>query len=133
MAQKIAGAERALKNSFDEVKVLKTQLGNDEKIIAYLDQQQQEVSLTSAEWKRKYEAMRASFDLQRNVHDQMEAAWRAQMSKSTTQWETAEKDYKAQKKLLVKEVKTLRINLLGANAERDKYRSQIELLKNALG
>lgn len=32
LAQKIAGAERALKGSFDEVKVLKTQLSNDEKV-----------------------------------------------------------------------------------------------------
>ena len=98
-----------------------------------MDQQQQEVSLTSADWKRKFESMRNSFELQRGMHTQMESAWRTQLSESTLLRETTEKDYKAQKKLLVKEVKTLRINLLNANNERDKYLSQIQQLKKALG
>lgn len=58
------------------------------------------MSLASAEWKRKYEAMHTSFELQRSMHGQMEAAWRTQINQSAAQWEAGEKDYKAQKVLM---------------------------------
>ena len=115
------------------MKVLKTQLANDEKIISFLDQQQQEMSLASAEWKRKYEAMHTSFDLQRGMNSQMETSLREQLNRAILQRESTEKDFRAQKKLLVKEVKTLRLQLLGAHTDRDKYYAQIQALKNALG
>jgi hypothetical protein len=115
----------------NETKVAQ-QIGSDQEVIAFLDGRVQELEAIVREMQAAKE--RTVSDLAR-VKEQSEK--KAAVMGDMLQFERerlseSEREYKATKKVLVKEVKMNRAQILALQAERDGFREQNEVLRRAV-
>jgi len=115
----------------NEIKVAQ-QIASDQEVIAFLDGRVQELEREARVLRKEKQA---AVDELKTVQEQ--AKQKATVMGDMLQFEREkvkdnEREWKATKKLLIKEVKSCRAQILALQAERDGYREQNETLQRAL-
>ena len=132
LVEKLKNAELAIKAYMGEVSVLKKQASADHEVISFLDIKGQELEALHNEMAFKNTQLQSSFDLQSNAFLVKEKYLLSQLSEYTKKCAEYETTYKSQKKVLVKEVKNLRVQVEQLTSERNKYKVQLKTLRDAV-
>lgn len=101
-------------------------------MIFYLDNQSQELESENKELRWKCGQLEASLDLLRGSHTHNEKQVLMELNELRDRLEVSETAAKSQKKILVKEVKTLRAQLDSVREERDSYWRKLQVMREAL-
>ena len=132
LISKVSDVEKKHKEGQDEIAKIMRQVASDQEVIAFLDSRVQELerSLRNMEESRtksnkELQRLRAQGGQKVQVLSDMLQFEREQLAESEQEW-------KAQKKVLVKEVKSCRSQIVALQAERDGYYEQNRKLKDAL-
>jgi len=133
LVTKLRSAEIALKTALHECIQLKKQASADGEVISYLDIRGQELEGQTQELENIKNHLTASLALHTHTHTHTHAEMAKEVREWKGKWEEGESSFKAQKKVLVKEVKALRQSLEMVSAERNVYASQIKAMKETLG
>jgi DNA repair exonuclease SbcCD ATPase subunit len=132
LINKVRDVEQSLKKSQeDEIKVTQ-QISSDQEVIAFLDGRVQELERNTA---ALTEEKKTIVENMTRLHSQNEK--KIEVLSDMLQFErervsTNEREWKSTKKLLVKEIKSCRAQLMALQAERDGFREQNERLKKAV-
>jgi chromosome segregation ATPase len=102
------------------------------KVIFYLDNQSQELESENKELRWKCGQLEASLDLLRGSHTHNEKQVLQELHELRDRLEVSETAARSQKKILVKEVKTLRSQLDSVRDERDLYWRRLQVMREAL-
>ena len=132
LVDKLKNAELALKATMHEVSSLKKQSSADNEVISFLDLKEQELNTQNSILTKKCERLQASYDLLAQSNTQNEQSLLLQLDDYKSKYEDLELSYKLEKKVLVKEVKSLRSQLETISVERNMYKNQITSLKQTL-
>lgn len=132
LVDKLKNAELALKATMHEVSSLKKQASADNEVISFLDLKEQELNTQNSILTKKCERLQASYDLLAQSNTQSEQSLLLQLDDYKSKYEDLELSYKLEKKVLVKEVKSLRSQLETISVERNMYKNQITSLKQTL-
>ena len=132
LVDKLKNAELALKATMHEVSSLKKQASADNEVISFLDLKEQELNTQNSVLTKKCERLQASYDLLAQSNTQNEQSLLLQLEDYKSKYEDLELSYKLEKKVLVKEVKSLRSQLETISVERNMYKNQITSLKQTL-
>jgi uncharacterized membrane protein YgcG len=97
-----------------------------------LDNQSQELESENKELRWKCGQLEASLDLLRGSHTHNEKQTLEELHELRDRLEVSETAAKSQKKILVKEVKTLRAQLDSVREEKDSYWRKLQVLKETL-
>ena len=132
LVDKLKNAELALKAYMYEAASLKKQQSADNEVIIFLDLKEQELNTRNAILAKKCERLQASYDLLSRSNTQNEQVLHIQLEKYKSKCEHIEASYKSEKKILVKEVKSLRTQFETVSHERNLYKQQIISLQKTL-
>lgn len=129
---KVRDAEKMRKDGQDELAKIARQVASDQEVIAFLDGRVQELERTlkiaedgKAEADGKLSQLRNQGSQKVRVLSDMLQFEKEQLAESEREWKT-------QKKVLVKEVKSCRAQIVALQAERDGFYEQNGKLKEAL-
>jgi hypothetical protein len=132
LIEKVRNVEQSLRKSREDEMKVAQQISSDQEVIAFLDGRVQElerdIKSLSDEKKTISETLnriKIQNDKKIEVLGDMLQFERERVSENEREW-------KATKKLLVKEIKSCRAQLLALQAERDGFREQNERLKKAV-
>ena len=132
LIDKVRGIEKALKKSQEDETKVTQQIASDQEVIAFLDSRVQELerkakSLVAEKNDIAEELVRVQDQNEKKivVLSDMLQFEREKASENDREW-------KATKKLLVKEIKSCRAQLMALQAERDGFREQNERLRKAV-
>uniref|UniRef100_A0A7S4I957 Uncharacterized protein n=1 Tax=Odontella aurita TaxID=265563 RepID=A0A7S4I957_9STRA len=132
LVTKVKDSEKLHKDGRDELGKIARQVASDQEVIAFLDGKVQELerSLKVAENERA----KAEEELSRlkNQGSQKVRVLSDMLQFEKEQLAESEREWKAQKKVLVKEVKSCRAQIVALQAERDGFYEQNGKLKDAL-
>ena len=132
LVQKLRSAELALKATMKEAGQLRKQALADGEIISYLDLRGQDLDTQNQESELARKHLQASINLQQATFAHAEKRLGAELLEARARLEETETSQRATKKLLVKEVKSLRAQLEVVTKERNIYGAQIRVLKDTL-
>ena len=132
LVEKLKSAEIALKSAINEISLLKKQNESDQEVIAYLDLRTNDLEIENAEYLNKCKSVQSSMEVQSGAHTYMERLLSNEVADYKVRLESAESTFKLQKKVLVKEVKSLRGQLATAQRERDVYKLKLGKFKDAI-
>jgi hypothetical protein len=132
LISKVRDTERSLKKCQEESVKVMQQTSSDQEVISFLDGRVKELEIslqrTASEWnahKDEFKAFQAKAENRQTVLEDMLQFERQQLADSEREW-------KSTKKVLVKEVKHCRAQVLALQAERDSFRQKNMQLKQAL-
>lgn len=108
------------------------QIASDQEVIAFLDGQVQELENEVSNLKRKLDQAVATAKRIEEQANQKSMVMGDMLQYEREKWQESEREWKATKKLLIKEVKNCRAQIVSLQAERDGYREQNERLKSAV-
>lgn len=100
----------------------------DQEIISHLDIRSQECENQLADMKQEYAQMKVTKEFQEKALQVELNQLRLENQSLKSRLEASETNYKGQKKVLVKEVKSLRAQLDAVTAERNKFAGQIRVI-----
>lgn len=132
LVDKLKGAEVALKSAIGEITQLKKQSQSDQEIIAYLDLRTNDLETEHAELLSKCQTIQGTMEVQTGSHSYMERLLSNEVEDYKHRLDVLESTFKLQKKVLVKEVKSLRNKMDGVTNERDQYKLQLQKFRDAL-
>jgi len=132
VVNKLRETELALKESMQEMASLRKQGAADAEVVSFMDARGLELEAANESLKLRCERLEAGLDLQRNTHEHVEQRLRDELEESYRALDDLESTYKAQKKVLVKEVKTLRNTVASTTREMHQYKSQVHAIKETL-
>lgn len=132
LVQKLRSAELALKATMKEAGQLRKQALADGEIISYLDLRGQDLDTQNQELELARKHLQASINLQQATFAHAEKRLGTELLEARARLEETETSQRATKKLLVKEVKSLRSQLEVVTKERNIYGAQIRVLKDTL-
>lgn len=132
LVNKVREMEQNLTTSQDNEAKIAQQIASDQEVIAFLDTRVQE--LEHEVRRLEQEKLKAESELARVVEqtEQKSAVMGDMLQFERERLSESEREWKATKKLLVKEVKNCRAQIVALQAERDGYREQNELLRKAV-
>lgn len=129
LVNKLRDTEVALKRTMDTANDTTKQIKSDQEIISYLDNRVKDLEkqLNDALSNKSVaeDRLSAAEEVTRKQVQQLEAHLQWEKERSTKQ----ENEARSQKKLLVKEVKALRLQLSQSQTERDAYKQQARTLQ----
>ena len=131
-AKKLRETETSLKGSVAECASLRKQGATDAEVITYMDARGLELGGENAHLKLRCERLEAGLDLQRGSHEHVEQRLRTELEDGSRALEALEATYKTQKKVLVKEVKSLRNTVTAITRELHQYKSQVLAVRETL-
>ena len=131
-AKKLREAETSLKGSVVECASLRKQGATDAEVITYMDARGLELGGENASLRLRCERLEAGLDLQRGSHEHVEQRLRVELEDGSRALEGLEATYKTQKKVLVKEVKSLRNTVASITRELHQYKSQVLAVRETL-
>jgi hypothetical protein len=123
---------RAQATAVAEVAALRKQKASDAEVITFMDTRGLDLESENAELKHRCERLEAGLDLQRGTHEHVEQRLRADLAESRARIDELESTHRAQKRVLVKEVKSLRATSASASRELGLYKSQLHAVREAL-
>lgn len=132
LVQKLRAAEVALKAALAEAGQLRRQAAADGEVISYLDLRGQELEVQTQELEHLRQHLQASLNLQQGTFAHTEKRVSAELFEVKVRLEDCEASHRAQKKLLVKEVKLLRTQLESVTKERNIFGAQLRVLRDTL-
>ena len=115
----------------DEVKVTQ-QIASDQEVIAFLDSRVQELERTSDNGKKEKDTVQTELESLKVTSSKKITMLSDILKYEREKLKDEETEWKATKKVLVKEVKACRAQILALQAERDGYKEQNEMLKRAI-
>jgi hypothetical protein len=115
----------------DEVKVTQ-QIASDQEVIAFLDGRVQELESLSETLQKENNASQAELKQLKSSSGQKVTVLSDMLKYEREKLRENESDWKATKKVLVKEIKSCRSQILAFQAERDGFKEQNERLKRAI-
>ena len=101
-------------------------------MIAFLDDQVHELERTVDNFEMERKRAKASMDKVKGASERQVAVLNDMLAYEREQVAVQEKEWKSTKKVLVKEVKHCRAQIMALEAERDGFREENEKLKEAL-
>lgn len=119
------------KQEENETKVAQ-QIASDQEVIAFLDGRVQELEREASKIREEQDVMRRTLARFQEQAEQKSIVMGDMLQFEREKWRDSEREWKATKKLLVKEVKNCRAQITALLAERDGYREQNEVLRKAL-
>lgn len=132
LVEKLRSAEIALKSALTDNNHLKKQAIADSEVISYLDIRGQELEGINADLNMESEQLRQTVDLQIKSHTALEEKLSSELKFYKEKNEEIESNHRSQKKLLVKEVKSLRSQIETISNERNFFKSHLQVLRDAL-
>ena len=131
LINKVREMEESLSLQEDNETKVAQQIASDQEVIAFLDNRVQQLESEATNLKKEQEEMRLESE-----HVQEQAKQKAMVMGDMLQferekWSESEREWKATKKVLVKEVKHCRAQIATLQAERDGYREQNDVLRKA--
>lgn len=132
LVEKLKGAEIALKSAISEIAHLRKQSESDQEVIAYLDLRTNDLESENVEILSRCQNIQGTLESQSGSHSYTERLLLNEVSDYKHRLEIAESTFKLQKKVLVKEVKSLRYQIAEVVHERDHYKMQLQKFKDAL-
>ncbi len=132
LVAKLKEAETALKGALKDANRLRKQAQSDAEVVNFLDLQGQENEGKIQQLEHTCYSLQAALNLHMGTHQQIMKTREEEFSTLSAKFEESEATSKATKKLLVKEVKTLRNSLDNVVSERDILKAQIQVIKNSL-
>lgn len=129
---KVRDMEEAIQAQEDNELKVAQQIASDQEVIAFLDGRVQELERQVALLKKD---QRGALDELARVKEQAEQkgiVMGDMLQFERERWNESEREWKATKKVLVKEVKSCRAQIVTLQAERDGYREQNDLLRKAV-
>ena len=129
---KLKSAEMALKSSLREGVQCKKQAAADGEVIHFLDLRNQELEGQCRESELQRQGLQAAYDLYQSTHAHNERNLTDELVSLKAVQLQSDLSHKSEKKLLVKEVKTLRGNLDKLTNERNLLASQVQAISGAL-
>jgi chromosome segregation ATPase len=132
LVQKLRAAEVALKAAMSEAAQLRKQAAADGEIMSFLDLRGQDLEAQAQDLEHTRQHLQATLNLQQGTYASAEKRLSAELFEVQTKLEDCEASHRAQKKLLVKEVKSLRCLLEMTTKERNIYHAQLRVLRDTL-
>lgn len=132
LLDKLKNAEIALKISLVENVTLRKQASADQEVIHYLDLRSQEFEGKNVELTARSDQLQAAYNLQCGSYSYRESQLFGELAEYKTKYDDLEIMYKSHKRILVKEVKSLRNKLDSLMLERNKQKTQLLTLRNVL-
>ena len=129
---KLKSAEKALKSSIKEISGCRKQATADGEVIHFLDTRAMELDGKVKELEMKRQGLQTAYDLYRSTHSRHENRLSEEVLALKATQMQSELSHKAEKKVLVKEIKSLRVALDQASGERDIYAAQLRSINQAL-
>lgn len=108
------------------------QIASDQEVIAFLDGRVQELEQEAEMHKKNDQELRDQMALVKQQAEQKAVVMGDMLQFEREKWTENEREWRATKKLLVKEVKNCRKQIMILQAERDGYREQNEVLRKAV-
>jgi len=132
LVEKLKNAELAIRSSMIEVSNFKKQALADQEVISFLDLRCQELDTLNRDLSKRIDRLQASYDLTTITHTKKEKQLLHELTDYKAKCDDYDTNFKSQKKILVKEVKSLRTQLETTTTERNKYKLQLTTLRDAL-
>ena len=130
---KLKSAEVALKSSLKEGVQYKKQASADGEVIHFLDLRNQELEGKCRERELQLHGLQAAYDLYQSTHAHNERNLSDEVISLKAMQLQSDLNHKSEKKLLVKEVKTLRVSLEQVTSERNQLAAQVQAVTTSLG
>jgi len=115
----------------DEIKVTQ-QIASDQEVIAFLDSRVQELEQQTVNLTKENSAIQAELDSLKVSTSKRITMLSDMLKYEREKLREDESEWKATKKVLVKEVKSCRAQILTLQAERDGFKEQNDMLKRAM-
>jgi hypothetical protein len=131
LVSNLKNAEKAIKLHMNNVTMVKKQSNADQEIIGFLDLKVLDLESKNKDFSKKCEQLQASYALQSRSHNLTEQNLKTELFGYKSKCDEFETSYKTQKKLLVKEVKSLRHQVETLSIEKNRYYTQLQTLKDA--
>jgi hypothetical protein len=132
LVDKMRDTETALRLSIEETQALGRQKTSDSDVITFLDLRVQELERLSEELTHSQGLLRQTLEFEKANSAQKIHKLTAAFEQAKAERDNIEAQWKGQKKLLVKEVKTLRQALSQVQVERDQLKQNVESVHMAL-
>mmetsp|Transcript_14098 Transcript_14098/g.22210 ORF Transcript_14098/g.22210 Transcript_14098/m.22210 type:complete len:228 (-) Transcript_14098:44-727(-) len=129
---KVRDVEQKLGASKEEEIKVTQQIASDQEVIAFLDSQVQELERSSREVTTERDTFKSSLESLKVSTSKRITMLNDMLKYEREKLKDAEGEWKSTKKVLVKEVKSCRAQILALQAERDGYKEQNEMLKRAI-
>jgi hypothetical protein len=129
---KVRDMEGTLAAIGDNESKISQQIASDQEVIAFLDGRVQELEREAQMHKKNDEEMRGQMATMKQQAEQKAVVMGDMLQFEREKWTENEREWRATKKLLVKEVKNCRKQMMVLQAERDGYREQNEVLRKAV-
>jgi len=132
LISKLHETELALKNTMTSSTEALRQFASDQEVISYLDRRVQELELDLEDSVREKKSIRAMLELEMENNREVTAGLERRCIFVEDEKERVEGELRQVKKVLVREVKTLRLQLAKAQTERDRLQIAVDQFKSAL-
>lgn len=129
---KVRDVEKTLSKSLEDEAKVAQQVASDQEVIAFLDSRVQELERNERKLLSELKATNEELVRTKNQNSKKTTVLGDMLQFERERSTENEKEFKATKKLLVKEVKHCRSQLTALQAERDGYREQNERLRKAV-
>lgn len=132
LVAKMRDMEQSLSTSEDNEAKVARQIASDQEVIAFLDGRVQELEGDAARLVKERDDAINELTRVKEQTEQKAIVMGDMLQFEREQLKENEKEWRATKKLLVKEIKNCRAQIVALQAERDGYREQNELLRRAV-
>ena len=129
---KIRDMEEAIQAQEDNETKVAQQIASDQEVIAFLDGRVQELERQVTLLKKDQQDALNELARVKEQAEQKGIVMGDMLQFERERWSESERDWKATKKVLIKEVKSCRAQIVSLQAERDGYREQNDLLRKAV-
>lgn len=129
---KVRDVEVKLKQQEDEDVKITNQVASDQEVIAFLDSRVQELERSTEEVTTERVLAQSELDSLKVSSSKRAIMLNDMLKYERERLREEESEWKATKKVLVKEVKSCRAQILALQAERDGFKEQNEMLKRAI-
>jgi len=132
LISKVKDMEEVMNRSDETEKKVTQQIASDQEVIAFLDGRVQELERLTRVMQKEKTAAQEKLKLVVAQNDKKVAVLSDMLQFERQKLKESERDWKATKKLLVKEVKGCRATIVNLQAERDGFRQQNDALRKAV-
>jgi hypothetical protein len=129
---KLQECEAVLLEFMQKERTLRQQAASDNEVISHLDLQVQQLEGDLLDARQRSGALQASLDLQIGTHSMREEQLQSELNEYKLKYEQLEAKFKNERKLLAKEVKTLRARVESLTVEKTQMSSKLTVLRQAL-
>jgi chromosome segregation ATPase len=132
LMNKLQECEAILLEFMQKERTLRQQAASDNEVISHLDLQVQQLEGALLEARQKSGALQTSLDLQVGTHSMREEQLQSELNDYKLKYEQLEAKFRNERKLLAKEVKSVRAKIESLTVEKTQMSSKLTALRQAL-